>query len=688
MVKNMEMDKNYNPSLVEKRLYSWWEKSGFFTPKIEPGKKPFVITLPPPNITGDLHLGHASTFTHADIFGRFWRMQGRPTLLLPGTDHAAIAAQVTVEKQLAKERLTRHDLGKEKFLERMWEFVNTYQPRIRDQIRAFGVSADWSRERFTLDEGLTKATKKFFADLKSAGLLYQADYITTWCPRCQTVLSDLENIHKEETGSLWFIKYGPITVATTRPETMLGDTAAAVHPDDKRYKELIGKTTTLPLLNREIPIIADEAVDPKFGTGAVKVTPAHSEADYEIAQRHSLPAITVIDQNGRITKEGGPYEGLRINAARQKIVEDLTREGLIEKTEVHTSAVGHCERCDTTTETLITKQWFINMKPLAEEALKKENDSQIKFIPESQKKVYYHWLHNIRDWAISRQLWWGHPIPIEGSADTLDTWFSSALWPFATLGWPEESEDFKYFFPTTLMVTGRDIIFFWVARMIMTSLYETKKIPFEAVYLNPFILDEKGQKMSKTKGNVLDPIPLGEKYGMDALRMALTIQAPANANVKLSEAKIAGMRNFANKIWNSARYILEFDKNEADRPEEFRSSEYEKAAQDLEEKFLKRLAEIEKEATHAIERYRIHDAAEILYQFYWHEFADIFLEKTKSWENRTPKTHETLAAVLRRSLILLHPFMPFVTEEIWQKIPGSSGKPLMLETWPATAKSD
>jgi valyl-tRNA synthetase len=662
-----ELDKNYNPQEVEARIYDWWEKSGFFTPKIDLAKKPFTITLPPPNITGDLHFGHVTFLTDADILARYHRMKGDPTLLLPGTDHAAIAAQVTVEKILLKEGKTRYDLGREKFLERMWAFINEYQPRINSQIRSLGVSADWTRERFTLDEGLTKAVQKFFQDLKEKDLLYQSDYITTWCPRCQTVLSDLENVHREEHGSLWHVKYGPITVATTRPETMLGDAAVAVHLDDKRYQKLIGTTLTVPLMNREIPVIADASVDPKFGTGAVKVTPAHSEADYEIAKRHNLPIIQVIDQMGKITKDGGPYEGLRINAARQKIVEDLALQGLIAKTEPHTSAVGHCERCDTITEQLVTKQWFVRMKPLAEPALKAVKDGQIKFIPDGQTKVFNHWLENIHDWAISRQLWWGHPIPVEGSEDTLDTWFSSALWPFATLGWPEETADYKYFFPTTTMVTGRDIIFFWVARMVMSSLFETGQLPFSTVYLNPFVLDEKGQKMSKTKGNVMDPIPLSEKYGTDAVRMSVVIQAPANANIRLSEAKIAGQRNFANKIWNSARYVLAYDGEAATK------------LNDADQEFLNKLAELEKKVTKLIEGYKINEAAESLYEFYWHEFCDKYLESTK---DRRAEAQQTLVSALKRQLILLHPFMPFVTEEIWQKIPGHEGQPLMLSAWP------
>lgn len=666
----IELEKNYNPNEVEKRLYDWWEKSGFFTPKIDPSQKPFVITLPPPNVTGDLHLGHVAFLTDADILGRYWRMTGRPTLLLPGTDHAAIAAQVTVEKLLAKEGLTRNDLGKEKFLEKMWDFINTYRPRIVSQIKAVGVSADWTRERFTLDDGLTTATQKIFADLKKDNLLYQSDYITTWCPRCQTVLSDLENVHREETNSLYFIKYGPLTVATTRPETMLGDTAVAVHPDDKRYAELVGKNVTLPLMNREIPVVADPSVDPKFGTGAVKITPAHSEADYELAERHKLPGVIIIDKLGKITENGGPYQGLRINAARVKIVEDLTALGLLEKTTVHTSSVGHCERCDTVTEPQVTKQWFVKMKPLAEPAIQAVRDGKIKFVPESQTKVFYHWMENIHDWAISRQLWWGHPLPVEGSTDTLDTWFSSQLWPFATLGWPEETADFKYFFPTSVMVTGRDIIFFWVARMIMSSFYETGKVPFETVYLNPFILDEKGQKMSKTKGNVMDPLPIAEKYGMDALRMSLVVQAPANANVRLSEAKIAGMRNFANKIWNSARFVLGYEGVAATK------------VSSVDEAFLVSLGKLEKEVTYALNHFRLNDAAEVLYDFYWHEFCDKYLESTK---DRRPEAQETLLAGLGRLLTLLHPFMPYVTEEIWQKMPGKHGSPLMLSAWPTVA---
>jgi valyl-tRNA synthetase len=668
----IEMQPQFKPQEVERRLYDWWVGQGVFTPKIDPAKKPFVITLPPPNITGDLHMGHVSFLTIADIFGRYHRMRGDPTLLLPGTDHAAIAAQVTVEKQLAKENLTRADLGREKFLERMWAFINLYKPRIAEQIKAVGTSADWSRERFTMDEGMTEAVKKFFTDLQKDGLVYQGDYITTWCPRCQTVLSDLENIHREETGHLYFINYGPLSVATTRPETMLGDTAVAVHPEDERYQKLVGTKVKLPLVGREIPIIADDKIDPKFGTGAVKVTPAHSEADYELAQRHKLPAITVIDKLGKINENGGPYTGLRINSARAKIVEDLASQGLLEKTKVHTSSIGHCERCDTTTETLITKQWFVRMKQLAEPALQAVRAGKIKVVPESQTKVLTRWLEEIRDWAISRQLWWGHPLPVAGSSDTLDTWFSSALWPFATLGWPKETPDLKYFFPTSIMVTGRDIIFFWVARMIMTSLYEMKEVPFHVVYLNPFVLDEKGQKMSKTKGNVLDPIPLIAEYGADALRMALTIQAPANANVGVGIAKIKGMRNFANKIWNSARFVLAYE-----GPADTSSNE-----SDL--RMLARVGQIEKEVSYAIEKYRPNSAAEILYEFYWHEFCDVYLEGAKS---RRGEAQGALLEVLARSLTLLHPFMPYVTEEIWQKLPGRAGSPLASAPWPTTAKS-
>lgn len=662
----IELDKHYDHREVETRLYTWWEESGFFKPEaVTTGKDPFVITLPPPNITGDLHLGHVAFLTDADIFGRYHRMKGHPTLLLPGTDHAAIAAQVTVEKELAKEGLTRQELGRAKFLEKMWEFINTYQPRITSQIRRIGVSADWSREHFTMDPQLTKAVQQFFKDLQRDNLLYQDNYITTWCPRCQTVLSDLENVRREEPGQLWFINYGPVTVATTRPETMLGDTAVAVHPDDKRYQKLIGTTVTLPLLNRPIPVIADSAVDPSFGTGAVKVTPGHSEIDYEIGTRHHLPTISVIDLKGRINEQGGSYQGLKIKEARAKVVADLTKQGLIVKTTDHSSAVGHCERCDTITEEQVTKQWFVRMKPLAEPVIAAAKAGQLKFVPASQGKVFLHWLENIHDWAISRQLWWGHPIPVAGETDTLDTWFSSALWPFATLGWPDQTTDLKRYFPTTLMVTARDIIFFWVARMVMTSLYETGHLPFTTVYLNPLILDEHGQKMSKTKGNVLDPLVLADKYGMDALRMSLVIGAPANANVRLGEQKIVAQRNFANKIWNSARFVLSYD------------GPIETKLNRADEQFLEKLGELEKTITREISSYRIHDAAEKLYDFYWHEFCDHYLESTK---DRRHEAQATLVEGLARQLKLLHPFMPYLTEELWQQL--HPGEPLMLAPWP------
>lgn len=657
--KHMEFEKNYQPTEVEPRIYEMWEKSGVFKPEIDKSKKPFVVTLPPPNITGDLHFGHVSFLAYIDMFGRFWRMKSRPTLLLPGTDHSAISTQVLVEKRLAKEGIRRQDLGREKFLEEVWKFVNTYKPRIQNQIRAIGVSADWSRERFTLDKTVEKAVKQFFADLKRNGLLYKDDYITTWCPKDQTVLSDLENVHKEEEGLLWFIKYpginggSGIMVATTRPETMLGDTAVAVHPEDSRYKDLVGKKVMLPLMNREIVVIADEGVDPKFGTGAVKVTPAHSEADFEMGLRHKLEVLPVIDKYGKINENGGSYSGMKIAEARGKIVEDLTNQGLLEKTQKITHSVGHCERCDTMTEQLVTKQWFVKMKPLAEAALQAVKNGKVKVVPEGQTKVLKDWLANMHDWTISRQLWWGYPIPEEGETDTLDTWFSSALWPFATLGWPEKTEDLEYFFPTSMMITGRDIILFWVARMIMTSVYEMKEMPFETVYLNPFVVDESGQKMSKTKGNVLDPLPLAEKYGMDAVRMSLFLQAPPNANVKMSGAKLAGTRNFANKIWNSARFVLSYD------------GEIKTNRTNDDREFIEKLTVLEQEVDELIQHFRPSEAAEKIYDFYWHEFCDKYIESTKQ---RRQEAQETLVEALRRQLVILHPFMPFVTEEIWGKM--------------------
>jgi valyl-tRNA synthetase len=670
---DFEFNKNYQPNEVEPRIYKMWEDSGAFKPKIDKAKKPFTITLPPPNITGDLHFGSVSFLGYADAYGRFWRMKGRPTLLLPGTDHSAISTQVLVEKLLAQEGIRRQDIGREKFLERVWEFVNTYRPRIQKQIRAIGVSADWSREKFTLDKTIEKAVKQFFSDLKRDGLLYKGDYTTTWCPKDQTVLSDLENIHKEEEGSLWSIRYpgkgNGIIVATTRPETMLGDTAVAVHPEDTRYKDLVGKTVTLPLMNREIPVIADESVDPKFGTGAVKVTPAHSEVDYEIGLRHKLEVISIIDKNATINENGGSYVGMKIAEARERIVGDLTNQGLIENTEKIVHSVGHCERCDAVTEQLITKQWFVKMRPLAETAIQAVKKGKVKVIPENQTKVLLSYLENMHDWTISRQLWWGYIIPEEGETDTLDTWFSSALWPFATLGWPEKTEDFEYFFPTSMMITAREIILFWISRMIMTSLYETKQAPFETVYLNPFVVDEKGQKMSKSKGNVLDALPLAEKYGMDAVRMSLFLQAPANSNIRVSEEKLKGMRNFANKIWNSARFVLSYDGEIVTN----------RNANDSE--FMEKLTVLEQEMDELIKEFRPSEAAEKIYEFYWHEFCDRFIELTKQ---RRPEAQETLLEALKRQLILLHPFMPFVTEEIWGKVPGVEGN-LITAKWPIGA---
>ena len=650
------MDKTYSHE-DETKIYENWEKKGFFTPKINPKKKPFTIATPPPNVTGVLHLGHVTPMTTIDIYARWHRMKGTPTLIIPGTDHAAIAAQNVVEKKLKKEKnLTRHDLGKEKFLKEVWNFIKEHQPKIENQIKRIGVSADWTRKHFTLDDDLTEAVKTAFKKLKDDKLIYQGERLINWCIRCQTALSDLENIHKEVNTTLYYIDYGLLTVATTRPETMLGDTAVAVNPKDDRYKKLIGKTITLPIVNREIPIIADREIDPNFGTGAVKVTPAHDPLDFKIAERNNLPKIKVINEIGKILVD--PFKGLKTKQAREEILKQLS----IVKTEKLTHNVGHCERCDTVTEPLISKQWFVKMEDLAKDAIKAVKTGKIKFYPKRMEKIYFQWLENIEDWCISRQIWWGHPFP--GSKDdTLDTWFSAALWPFSTLGWPKKTKDFNYFHPTSLMITAEDIIFFWISKMIMMGIYLTKDIPFETVYFNQLILDDKGNKMSKSKGNVLDPMLYVEKYGADAVRLSVTIGASPGGRQRLGEQKIKGARNFVNKLWNIGRFL---EMREFEIPE---SKDY-----TLADKWILSKLQSHIESTNQnLEKYRISQAAQDLYDFAWHDLADWYLEISKNQE-------KSVAPIVFDTLIhLLHPFIPYVTEKLYNK-------DLVVSSWPKVDK--
>lgn len=681
------MDKKYDHKAHEEKIYSFWEKGGWFRPQINPAKKPFVVTMPPPNVTGQLHIGHALTASIEDILARWHRMRGVPTLYLPGVDHAGIATQNIVEKELAKEGKTRNDLGREKFIQRVWGWVEKYGHIIDGQHKKLGVSVDWKRRRFTMDSEYQEAVKEAFRRLQEKGLVYKDKKIINWCPRCGTAISDLENIHKEEKGVLYFLDYGSIKVATTRPETIFADIAVAVNPKDKRYKNLSGQKARVPLVDREIPTITSDLVDKDFGTGALKITPAHDELDYEIWQKNgTAQSIERIAQRGRekipvvITLDGRmadnkyvpeKYRGLPRDKARRAVVEDLRTAGLIIKEESITHSVGHCQRCDTVIEPTISDQWFIKAKPLAGPAIKAVKEGRIKILPKRFEKTYFHWMENIKDWCISRQIWWGHKIPIEGENDVLDTWFSSGLWPFATLGWPKKTEDFKYFYPTTLLETGYDILFFWVARMIMMGYAMTGEAPFTTVYLHGLVRDIQGRKMSKSLGNVIDPVEYIEKYGADALRMALVVGTTPGNDSKISEEKVIGYRNFANKVWNIARFVLADE-----RISNFHFPISNKNKDD--EWILEELKKSTEKVTQALNKYQLSPAGEEIYDFIWHKFADIYIEKTKTrignWKMENGKSDadaqaaiSTLHYVLDQSLRLLHPFMPFVTETIWQE---------------------
>ncbi len=672
------MEKTYNPQTTESKIYQFWKKGGWFKPQIKKGRKPFVITLPPPNVTGELHLGHAM-YCLEDLMIRYHRMLGEPTLWLPGFDHASIAVEYLVSKQLRKEGQSKKTIGREEFLKKAEEFAEKSRKYIKSQLISLGLSLDWSKEAYTIDRQRSQAVKEAFQKLYQKGLIYQGKRIINWCPKCQTALSDLENDYQEEEGQLYYMKYGPFVLATTRPETKFGDTAVAVHPQDKRYQKWIGKEFTYQSLigPKKMKVVADEAVDPQFGTGVVKVTPGHDLADFEIGQRHHLKIINVIDQQGKLTKAAGKFAGLTVNQARKAVVTELQKKGEIVKIEKITHAVGHCQRCGTTTEPEVSQQWFVKTKELAKPAIEAVKSGQIKIIPKRFEKVYLHWLENIKDWCISRQLWWGHPIPIKGEADTLDTWFSSGLWPFSTLGWPKKTADFKNFFPNNVRETAYDILFFWVAREIMLSLFLTGKIPYEIVYLHGLIRDQHGQKMSKTAGNVLDPLEITKKYGTDALRMALIVgNAPGN-DLSLSEEKVKAYRNFANKIWNASRFILSYE-------EKAKKIVYTSHPDDL--WIIGETKKIIKQITNHLNRYRFDLAAEEIYHFFWHTFCDQYLEMSKK---RRSETQQTLLQVLATSLKLLHPFMPFLTEQIWQLAKDQEffkEKALIIAQWPKTLK--
>ena len=709
-----ELPKVYEPREVEGRVYEMWEKNGCFEGRRDPDKRPFTIVMPPPNVTGQLHMGHAMDCTLQDILIRFKRMQGYAALWVPGTDHAGIATQIKVEEELRKsEGLTRYDLGREKFLERVWDWKHKFGNRIVEQQKKLGASCDWSRARFTMDEGLSNAVRHVFVSLYNKGLIYKGSRIINWCPHCVTALSDAEVEYKEKPGHLWHIRY-PIageegryvTVATTRPETMLGDTGVAVNPEDGRYRDIVGKKCILPLVNKEIPIVADAYVDMEFGTGCVKMTPAHDPNDFEVGLRHNLESIRVLDDNGKVVEGYGRYSGMDRYEARKAIVADLEEGGYLVKVEEHTHNVGTCYRCGTDVEPIISAQWFVKMEPLAREALRVVNDGEVKFVPDRFSKIYTNWMENVHDWCISRQLWWGHRIPawtcedcggmtvsetdptecqhchsthIHQEEDVLDTWFSSALWPFSTLGWPDEgSEDFQYFYPTDVLVTGYDIIFFWVARMIFSACEHTGKPPFHTVFIHGLVRDDKGRKMSKSLGNGIDPLEMADQYGADALRFNLiTGNSPGN-DMRFYTERCEAMRNFANKIWNASRFLmmnLAIDRCELpDRLE-------------LEDKWiLSKLNSVIPEVTENMERYELGVAAQKVYDFIWDSYCDWYIEFTKTrLQGSDPAAKEqaqqVLCYVLIQTLKLLHPFMPFITEEIWQALPHS-GDYLMLQQWP------
>ena len=709
-----ELSKVYEPQEVEGRIYQQWEENKCFAGIRDAKKKPYTIVMPPPNVTGQLHMGHAMDCTLQDILIRFKRMQGYAALWVPGTDHAGIATQIKVEEELrVKEGLTRYDLGRDKFLERVWDWKRQYGNRIVEQQKKLGASCDWSRARFTMDEGLSNAVRHVFVSLYNKGLIYKGSRIINWCPHCVTALSDAEVEYKEKPGHLWHIRY-PIageegryvTVATTRPETMLGDTGVAVNPEDGRYRDIVGKKCILPLVNKEIPIVADAYVDMEFGTGCVKMTPAHDPNDFEVGLRHNLESIRVLDDNGKVVEGYGRYSGMDRYEARKAIVADLEEGGYLVKVEEHTHNVGTCYRCGTDVEPIISAQWFVKMEPLAREALRVVNDGEVKFVPDRFSKIYTNWMENVHDWCISRQLWWGHRIPawtcedcgemtvsetdptecqhchsthIRQEEDVLDTWFSSALWPFSTLGWPNESsEDFKYFYPTDVLVTGYDIIFFWVARMIFSACEHTGKPPFHTVFIHGLVRDDKGRKMSKSLGNGIDPLEMADQYGADALRFNLiTGNSPGN-DMRFYTERCEAMRNFANKIWNASRFLmmnLTIDRCELP------------GRLELEDKWiLSKLNSVIPEVTENMERYELGVAAQKVYDFIWDSYCDWYIELTKTRlqgedEDSKLRAQQVLCYVLTETLKLLHPFMPFITEEIWQALPHS-GDYLMLQQWP------
>ena len=709
----MEMSKTYNPSEFEKDIYTEWESSGYFRAEVDPDKVPFTIVIPPPNITGQLHMGHALDETLQDTLIRFKRMQGYYALWLPGTDHASIATEVKIVEQMAKEGITKNDVGREGFLERAWAWKEQYGGRIVEQLKLLGSSCDWSRLAFTMDERCSAAVKEVFVNLYEKGLIYRGDRIINWCPECKTALSDAEVDYVEEDSSLWYIKYPVkdtdkfITVATSRPETMFGDTAVAVNPKDKRYADLVGKTLILPIVNKEIPIVLDDYVELEFGTGAVKITPAHDPNDFEVGARHDLPVVKVMNDDGTMNAFAGKYEGMPALECREKVVEELKALGYLVKIEPLHHNVGHCYRCKHTVEPIVSKQWFVKMEPLAKPAIEVVRNKKVKFTPARFSKIYFNWMENVRDWCISRQLWWGHRIPayycddcgemiisksdvtvcpkcgsakIRQDEDVLDTWFSSALWPFSTLGYPNMTEDLKYFYPTDVLVTGYDIIFFWVARMIFSGLEHMKRIPFKNVLIHGLVRDSQGRKMSKSLGNGIDPTEIIAKYGADTLRFSLINGVAAGSDMRFSDEKIEGARNFMNKIWNASRFVLM-------NAEGQKISDIKDCKLTIADKWIiTKLNRTIKEVTLNMEKYEMGVALANLYDFVWTDFCDWYIELTKPIlygenDKKRADTLSVLVYVLTEILKLMHPFVPFITEKVYKDIPNAKGT-IMLSDFP------
>ena len=694
-----EMPRAYDPGSVEGPIYKFWNESGFFSPEIDHSKEPFVVIMPPPNVTGELHMGHALTIAVEDLMVRWHRMLGEPALYLPGSDHAGIATQVVVERQLASDGMSRHDLGRDGFIERVWSWVDDYGDRIYRQTQRLGASCDWSRKAFTLDAGPALAVRTTFVNLYKKGLIYKGTRITNWCPRCRTALSDLEVKHQDEKSGLYHIRYpledgsGHLTIATTRPETMLGDTAVAVNPDDERYSDFIGKSVRLPIMGRSIPVIADEAVELGFGTGALKVTPGHDPTDYEIGERHSLEIVNILNLDGTLNEVAGEFSGLTVDEARSGVVARLGEEGILEGIEDFSHAVGHCDRCDEVVEPIVTDQWYVRMGPLAEPARAAVVDGEISIVPERFTKVYLNWMDNIRDWPISRQLWWGHRIPVwycdaghqivemedpttcpecgsselERDEDVLDTWFSSGLWTHSTLGWPGDTDDFDYFYPTSVMETGHDILFFWVARMIFMAIENTGESPFHTVYLHGLVRDPEGVKMSKTKGNVVDPLELVDLYGADAVRFALTTGTSAGNDMRMNEQRLESSRNFVNKLWNAARYVIA-NLEDAAGLEDWYEPEI---LQHREDRWIvSRLNRVADQVDSHMKAYQFGEAQRSVHDFLWNEYCDWYIEmsKIRLRSGDSPSPLPVLAHVLERTLRMLHPFLPFATEEIWSRL--------------------